>query len=105
MSALDKTTVLQLIAAGAGLSSAACGFYAALLWKRASLVQPTPYWYGDPLREPVDEKLRNMGWLSAQLEASSKSGDINRRAAWWTGLAAALAALATITGVFLFFLK
>jgi hypothetical protein len=96
MSALDKTTILQVLGAGAGLSSAACGFYAALLWKSASLVQPTPYWY---------EKLRNMDWLSAQLEASSKSGNTNKRAAWWTGSAAALAALGAVIGVILVFLK
>jgi hypothetical protein len=102
---LDKTTILQLIAAGFGLGSAASGFYAALLWKRASLAHPTPYWYADPMREPVDEKLRDMGWLGAQLEASFEAGHLNRRAAWWTGLAAALAALGTIIGVILIFSK
>ncbi|HEX7362296.1 MAG TPA: hypothetical protein VF283_17530 [Bryobacteraceae bacterium] len=68
------------------------GLYAARLWLMASKIGPEPGW----AVEPADEMLSQMGWVSALIEASVKSGELNRRAAKWTAVAVLLGTISSV---------
>ena len=81
--------ILALAALGTGLA-------AAWQWYAASKVQPYPNWK----IEPVVPTLAQMGWTSATMEAFEKAGQLNARAALWTGGSVVLSALSAIASAF-----
>ncbi|MGH9436675.1 MAG: hypothetical protein ACRD22_01960 [Terriglobia bacterium] len=46
--------------------------------------------------EQADEMLSQVGWVSALIEASVKSGELNRRAAKWTAVAVLLGTISSV---------
>jgi hypothetical protein len=82
------------------------GLRAALLWKNASKVGPDPGWRtsdADPDEnkpiEPGDSSGSDKAWIAALIVASSKSGDLNRKAAIWTAWAVGWSAASALLGL------
>lgn len=82
--------VLAIVTLGAALIGA---WY----WWQSSKIVIVPTW-GDI--EPGDELSSQMGWIAGSLEASRQTASLNKVAAIWTGFAAILGAITTVTGLF-----
>jgi len=83
---------------GLAVASFVTGLCSAFLWYRASRVQIIPIWVKSGHMEPVDPTLAHAEWIVAQLEAATKSGDLNRKAAGWTAATVILTTLSTLAG-------
>jgi hypothetical protein len=83
------------------LTAAACltGLLSAWYWQKASLVPVDPGWGANGLVEPGVHSLSQDAWIAAMLRASLESARLNKIAARWTAVTAALTAIAALTGV------
>jgi hypothetical protein len=70
------------------------GLLGAWYWYRSSQVTVDPAWRV----EPGDLDASQSGWLSALIAASCKSADLNKTAAKWTALSAAVEAVSSVLG-------
>ena len=56
-------------------------------WFQSSQLQISPSWR--PGEDPGEEHARHAGWIAGVLDFSTKSADLNARAARWAAIAAA----------------
>lgn len=100
MTLLRLAVILSVLAFGTGL-------VAAYYWYRSSQIQPDPGWRVGPpspeltdLRpiEPLDLEAKNSGRVLAAVQAFSESAELNKRAAIWTAVSVAFAAISSICG-------
>jgi hypothetical protein len=103
MNAASFLTTSIVIAALAALFT---GLRAALLWKNASKVTPDPGWRTPETNpsenrpiEPGEPLQAHMDWIAALIEASNKSGDLNRKAAIWTAWAVGWSTASALLGI------
>ena len=68
------------------------GFVSAYYWFQASKVAVSPAWELE-IRGDVDKNI--MGWVTGNMIAFKKSGELNKRAALWTAAAVAVSTLAS----------
>jgi hypothetical protein len=79
------------------LAAALTGFNAARLWYRSGKVSIDPGWPAN-MPAPAEFETEQAGWSTGALRAIEDAADWNRKAALWTALSVALAALASILG-------
>ena len=92
--------VVKALALVAGLMAAGFGWYAAYLWREASLIEMPQY---DPPVTSIDDapalhQLSSTVQLNGTVEALRIAGALNARAARWTAVAAVLTGAAGILG-------
>ena len=79
--------------------AAASGLLAARYWLHSTKVTPDPGW-GLPgsgrATEPTNQSASNTGWVTATLTAFSEVAELNRKAAYWTAISAALTGLSAL---------
>jgi hypothetical protein len=68
------------------------GFYAAYCWLKASTGKIEPTWK----IEPGESELAEAGWIAGIMNSVVESADLNRKAAWWTGLAVLLSVVSNV---------
>jgi hypothetical protein len=88
-------TTMKAISGGLTLLGAITGLWAACCWWRASKVDINPGWDFEPV-EPADSQ---GGWITGTMQAFTLSGNLNKKAAFWTGVSVALQALGGITSL------
>lgn len=84
--------LVRLISIGLTIFAFVAGRYATRLWLMASKIGPEPKW----AVEPAEEMLSQMGWIAALIEASMKSGELNKRAALWTVITVPLGTISNV---------
>jgi hypothetical protein len=93
-------TVLNLLIAPISLVAALAGIYASWLWYQASKIEMPPF--DPPLASMSDApELHLLDMTVRQNEAFYRlaiSGQLNAKAAGWTGLAALLTAISVLIG-------
>lgn len=78
------------------------GLYAAMLWFRASKIPIKPTWDredGKEGTEPGEREDSQDGWIWGAINNIAQSSELNRRAAWWTGVAVILGTSSNLVGV------
>lgn len=73
------------------------GFVAALRWYEASKTPLKPDWPTN-MPPPAEFKAEQADWTAATANAFSKSADLNRRAALWTGCSVGFNSAAALLG-------
>jgi drug/metabolite transporter superfamily protein YnfA len=68
------------------------GFYAAYLWWKASRTSIQPTW----TVEPGEAQLAQQGWVVGIMNNVQQSAELNKRAAFWTGVGVLLGAASVI---------
>jgi hypothetical protein len=71
---------------------AAAGLYAAYCWWVASTGKIEPGWEV----EPGEAESSQAGWTAGVMNSIVQSTKLNKRAAWWTGLAVLFGAVSSI---------
>jgi hypothetical protein len=84
-----KLAILLIIA----VAALATGLRAAGLWRDSTRVTPEPEGF-----EPVLPELRQNWWKIADRNASEKSAEFNRSAAWWAAVTAVLGFVGIVAG-------
>lgn len=90
---------LAIVSTAFSIFSVLAASRSALLWYRASKVNIVPHWLAEGGLEPLDPQNANTEWIIALIGTGRKSGEINRKAALWTAIAAVLSAISTIFGI------
>jgi hypothetical protein len=85
---------MKLVSIILTVATCTCGLVAAYYWRRSSKVQIDPMWKV----EPADAMLSQMGWTAGTVKAMTDSADLNKLASAWSAAAAALGAIASMTG-------
>jgi hypothetical protein len=88
--------VMSEVSIALGLATLICGLRAAYLWRRSTQVPIEPKGF-----EPVVPEMQQIWWKIAEENASAQSAGLNRRAAWWTAVAAFLAFATVVVGAWL----
>jgi hypothetical protein len=87
---------MRAVNMGLVVSTFLTGVVAAAYWYRSSRIQPRPTWR----IEPGDGQLSQSGWLAGTLQAFSDAAALNAKAAGWTAVSVALAAISSLVGIF-----
>jgi hypothetical protein len=78
------------------IATAIAGFYAAYLWWKASTGKIGPMWRV----ESGETGVAQAGWIAGIMKSAVESANLNKRAAFWTGLSVLLSAIAAVLNVF-----
>lgn len=88
---------------GFAIATFVVGLYAARLWFRASKIPIRATWEigenGTEGTEPGEHEASQDGWLWGTIDSIVKSSELNKRAAWWTGVAIILGTVSNLISV------
>lgn len=84
---------LKILSVALSVFGVVCGLVSAYYWHAASKVIVYPAWELE-IRGDTDKNI--MGWVTGNMIAFKRSGDLNKQAALWT---AATIVLSTVAGV------
>jgi hypothetical protein len=85
--------MVKIVSFGFAVVATATGLMSAWYWLRSNQINAVSSWAQNGGLEPVIPEISTLGWISGLLEAGQKSGELNKKAAYYTAVAVALGAL------------